>query len=179
MSSAIADGATVSLFGLLTNEYNSQEGICHGVHENGRYIIELASKKRILVKRENIKVVPRSQHGPLYTYTHDHDLVNQSLAATPPNSSWANGLSEMAAWEWFVDCYRMRLDDEYAWQGDVRSGSLYDPEHSAHSIAADFLVYCLMAKFTSAVPDKWNWTECLEGYGHLLNYGFVSTVLFQ
>jgi hypothetical protein len=59
---AIATGANVRLIGLLNNtSYNSQEGICYGINENGWYVIQLKSEERILVKRENIQVIPRSK----------------------------------------------------------------------------------------------------------------------
>jgi hypothetical protein len=36
---------------------------------------------------------------------------------TPTPSGWAEGLSRDKAAEWLVDCYRMRVDDDYAWGG--------------------------------------------------------------
>lgn len=35
----------------------------------------------------------------------------------PTPSGWAEGLSREKAAEWLVDCYRMRVDDDYAWGG--------------------------------------------------------------
>ena len=35
----------------------------------------------------------------------------------PTPAGWAAGLSSDKQAEWLVDCYRMRLDDDYAWGG--------------------------------------------------------------
>lgn len=32
-------------------------------------------------------------------------------------SDWSQGLSPDQQAEWLVDCYRMRVDDDYAWGG--------------------------------------------------------------
>jgi hypothetical protein len=32
-------------------------------------------------------------------------------------ANWAVGLTKAAQAEWLVDCYRMRVDDDYAWGG--------------------------------------------------------------
>jgi hypothetical protein len=173
--SAIANGAHVSLFNLSNQAYNAQEGICYGINDNGRYIIQLNSKKRILVKRENIRVIPRSSLDVVNSFAVDPKTVKESALNIPSNSSWARGLDQVAAGEWFIDCYRMRVDDEYAWGGEVRPGSLYDPRHSKKTIATDFLVFCHMALFVRAVPDVWDWVSCLDKFGNLLNYAFEKS----
>ena len=173
--SAIATGAAVILFGLKAEVYNSQEGICYGISENGRYIIELATKKRILVKRENIEVIPRSAFGSVYGFSPDSDTVKASLASPSSNASWAKGLNGLAAAEWFVDCYRMRIDDEYTWKGELRPGSLYDNDHTEDSIVADFLVYCHLAIFVGAVPLNWDWVQCLDKFGYLIRFAFEKS----
>ena len=43
--------------------------------------------------------------------------------------AWSVGLGPKKQREWLVDCYRMRLDDEYTVGGDVRGGSIYRSEH--------------------------------------------------
>jgi hypothetical protein len=175
-TSAIAIGAHVRLFGLLNESYNSQEGIYYGENNNGRHIIQLdSSQKRILVKRENIQVIiPRSSYGPMDGFTSDPTRI-ESIGLPSSNSSWAKGLDPMAAAEWFIDCYRMRLDDEYVYRGDLRG--LYDPESTKQSIASDFLVYCHMALFVGAVPldNGWDWVGCLDKFGHLLNFAFEKS----
>eukprot|EP00983_Pelagomonas_calceolata_P083660 1156206-Pelagomonas_calceolata.AAC.6 len=42
----------------------------------------------------------------------------------PRPSSWARGLSIKDQYEWLCDCYRMRIDDEMVYQGNLRG--LYD-----------------------------------------------------
>ena len=55
------------------------------------------------------------------------------------------GLGPKKQREWLVDCYRMRLDDDYAVGGDVRGGSLYD-QSEPDEIIQDFLVFCRLAE---------------------------------
>lgn len=174
--SAIATGAKIRLFGLQNNAFNGLDGVCHGISESGRYIIEVqSSKKRMLIKRENIDVIPRSTQGLSNTYLHDTETVKQALAAPSSNASWAKGLSSLAAAEWFVDCYRMRLDDECEWKGYLRPGTLYDYEcHTPETMAVDFLVYCHLARFAGAITDQWDWVGCLDKFGHLLKYQFTK-----
>ena len=44
----------------------------------------------------------------------------------PGPASWAAGLGPRQQQEWLVDCYRLRVDDNYALGGDVNCGTLYD-----------------------------------------------------
>ena len=79
----------------------------------------------------------------------------------PDPCSWAAGLDAHMQREWLADCYRMRLDDEYSWQGSVRSGSLYDGSE-AREIAQDFLVFCRLAQDRSVIPSSWSWSQFLK-----------------
>ena len=65
----------------------------------------------------------------------------------------------------------MRLDDEYAWQGDIRAGSLYD-DSEATQIVQDFLLFCRLAKDRSAIPANWSWSQCLQVASEHLVYAF-------
>ena len=72
-----------------------------------------------------------------------------------PKASWANGLKPPDLYEWFSNCYQMRCDDNYVFQGDL--GGPYDPDADGQSIALDFLVFCLLAARNKAVPANWDW----------------------
>ena len=89
----------------------------------------------------------------------------------PSPCSWAVGLDAGMQREWLVDCYRMRLDDEYAWQGDIRAGSLYDGSEASH-IVQDFLVFCRLAKDCRAIPANWSWPKFLNAASDLLAFAF-------
>lgn len=90
------------------------------------------------------------------------------VKANQPANSWSNGLGQQKRHEWLVDCYRMRLDDLYTHTGDVRIGTLYDPEHSVESVMVDFLVFCKMGVANGALPSAWRWKDFLnEAKGHL------------
>ena len=150
--SAIATGAYVRLFGLSNEAYNAQEGICYGINDKGRYIIELKAQKRFLVKRENIQIIPRSSLDEVSGFNMDSKTFKESSGSLFSNSSWAKGLNCLAAAEWFIDCYRMRMDDNQVWSGEFRPGSLYDPDHTKKTIAADFLIFCHLARFVGVIP---------------------------
>lgn len=85
----------------------------------------------------------------------------------PEANSWATGLNDEKRYEWLVDCYRMRCDDDYVWGGGNLHG-LYNEE----PIAPDFLVFCLLAVERGAVPSNWDWTAFLEVAATLLPYAF-------
>ena len=89
----------------------------------------------------------------------------------PSPCSWAIGLDPHMQREWLVDCYRMRLDDEYAWQGDIRAGSLYD-DSEAEEIAQDFTVFCRLAKDRRAIPANWSWSQFLNVASEHLAFAF-------
>lgn len=57
--------------------------------------------------------------------------------------------------EWLVDCYRLRIDDEYAWNGEFRG--LYE-EHSNETrnpatVQNDFFIFCWLAVKARVVPQ--------------------------
>jgi len=89
-------------------------------------------------------------------------------------SAWADGLGQKKQREWLVDCYRMRLDDEYALEGDVRGGSLYD-QSEPNEIVQDFLVFCRLAKEKGVLPEGWNWSKFLDTAAELLPYAFEKS----
>ena len=61
---------------------------------------------------------------------------------------------------WFVDCYRLRLDAEKVSLGQIRPGSLYYRSGAAE-IVQDFLIFCHLAKEKNVVPDGWIWSQFL------------------
>ncbi|KAJ1549811.1 hypothetical protein HK096_010310 [Nowakowskiella sp. JEL0078] len=158
-TSAILNGANVSLFNLKNEHYNGLSGICCGA-QNGRYVIEVDGTK-ILIKRENIKVIPPS---PINIQKLTPELC------LGKNSQWAKGLELIAAAEWFIDCYRMRIDDEYCLKGNFRG--LYNVDHTKKEIVLDFLLHCHLARFNQVIPENWDWALCLNKFGYLLGYAF-------
>lgn len=53
--------------------------------------------------------------------------------------SWAQGLREAQQYEWLADCYRMRVDNDYAWGGGYLHG-VYAPDATKEDVLEDFLV---------------------------------------
>lgn len=93
-------------------------------------------------------------------------------------SSWSLGLTSSQQQEWLVDCYRLRVDDEYAWGGNIRSGSLYGVctgDTTARDLVQDFLLFCRLVKEQQFLPGLWCWTEFLTVAGRLLPYAFEKS----
>ena len=93
-----------------------------------------------------------------------------------PNWSWSVGLDKVLQHEWLVDCYRMRVDDEAHWRGDIRLMSLYDPDYTGDSIMLDFLVFSKLAVMMEAVPPSgWVWPRYIAKASQLLGYAFEKS----
>eukprot|EP00435_Cladocopium_sp_Y103_P067677 s282_g30.t1 len=92
----------------------------------------------------------------------------------PSPVAWSRGLNPSQRHEWLVDCYRMRLDDDYAWGGCNLHG-LYDPDHSPISVMQDFLIFCKLAVLRGAVPEPWDWQAFLQHAVGLLPFAFEKS----
>lgn len=160
MTTSIANGARVVLKDLLKTELNGIEGLCLGIDQvTGRYKVQI-NEKAILIKYENIQIIAGDKFVPRFS---------------TKNSSWAEGLSTIdETHEWFIDCYRMRIDDDATWGGGNLHG-LYDPDSTGASILLDFLIFCKLAMCNDAVPMHWNWLSCLEKCGNLLCFAFEKS----
>jgi len=88
-------------------------------------------------------------------------------------SAWSRGLSKKQQYEWFVDCYRLRLDEEYVYRGDLTG--LYNPESGPSEIVQSFLVFCKLALHNNVIPDGWDWSEFLKIASENLNYAFEKS----
>jgi hypothetical protein len=100
---------------------------------------------------------------------------NRGINSLPPNNAWANGWkSEDEMYEWFVDCYRMRLDDDYAVGGGKLRG-LYIPENSKKDIVADLLVFAKLSHLHGCLPNRWSWSRFLDKAKTLVMYAFEKS----
>jgi hypothetical protein len=167
---AIADGADVVLRALSKAALNGATGQNLGLDaSSGRYKIQLVgpvlegkvysmTPKPILVKRENLQVVPKK-------------ASNTSKPASKPaeRSTWSDGMAPDHSAEWFVDCYRMRCDDDYV-GGNLHG--VYTDEASAAAIVFDFLKFCLLALSNNVVcitgSSAFDWTLCITKFGNLI-----------
>eukprot|EP00462_Mataza_sp_D1_P010167 CAMPEP_0175166144 /NCGR_PEP_ID=MMETSP0087-20121206/27525_1 /TAXON_ID=136419 /ORGANISM="Unknown Unknown, Strain D1" /LENGTH=296 /DNA_ID=CAMNT_0016455693 /DNA_START=26 /DNA_END=913 /DNA_ORIENTATION=- len=81
-----------------------------------------------------------------------------------PSASWSSGLVAPAKYEWLVDCYRMRVDDDYHY-GRNYHGIAADGDGSKItnvSIATDFLIFCKLAQLKGVIPTMdWEWSRFL------------------
>ena len=81
--------------------------------------------------------------------------------APPPPDAWAGGLTKEKQYEFLVDVYRLRVDDDYAWGGGWLHG-LYDQYGDATTILEDFLIFCKMAAHQGVIPPGWDWHAFLS-----------------
>jgi len=93
----------------------------------------------------------------------------------PHPAGWAINLPKKKQYEWFVDCYRMRVDDDYCWGGGNLHGLYNIDGSSAGSVVVDFLLFCRLAVARGAIPSLWSWSGCLEVAAKLLPYAFEKS----
>jgi len=71
-------------------------------------------------------------------------------------------LSGKRKYAWFIDCYRLRVDDDYAWGGCYLHG-VYDQDNaSPKNIAKDFMIYCNLAAKKGYIPCMWDWSQLYD-----------------
>eukprot|EP00928_Gymnodinium_smaydae_P034124 TRINITY_DN24262_c0_g1_i2.p1 TRINITY_DN24262_c0_g1~~TRINITY_DN24262_c0_g1_i2.p1 ORF type:complete len:772 (-),score=97.50 TRINITY_DN24262_c0_g1_i2:135-2450(-) len=103
--------------------------------------------------------------------------VGSAGGSLPKAAAWAAGLPKAKQYEWLVDCYRMRVDDDYAWGGGNLRG-LYASavgEGGRDSVAQDFLLFCKLAVSKCVIPEAWNWDAFLHTAKGLLRFAFEKS----
>lgn len=93
----------------------------------------------------------------------------------PKPSAWASGLSPALQREWLVDCYRMRVDDDYAWGGGKLRGLYAASCGDGGDVALDFLTFCKLAVRKNVVPKGWDWAAFLQTAKGLLRFAFEKS----
>lgn len=93
-------------------------------------------------------------------------------------ASWWKAIKAGDRYEWLVNCYQMRVDDDYAWGGNLRG--LYDSSASGEGpdrvdIARDFYVFCRMAKENGVLPREFKWRPFIEKAKKLLGFAFEKS----
>jgi tetratricopeptide (TPR) repeat protein len=86
--------------------------------------------------------------------------------------SWAFGLSEEEMYEWLVDCYRLRKDDENVYQ-ESPSG-IYESDSNL-SILLDFYVFAVLIKIRKIIPSNFEWTKFIKKAKLLINSTFEQS----
>ncbi|KXZ55029.1 hypothetical protein GPECTOR_3g190 [Gonium pectorale] len=183
-SADLKKGCRVRLSGLSVAVLNGAEGCIVGPpdQESGRHPVKLlrppeavaafpAGVKVKPVNLERVAEVVPSTAKPASSTRKPKNKQQQQMGGMMDPASWAVGLPPAQQAEWFVDCYRMRVDDDYAWGGCNLHG-LYDPDATSDSIVADFLVFCKLAAAHRVVPARWDWGACLAQAAGLLGYAF-------
>ncbi|KNC81294.1 hypothetical protein SARC_06364 [Sphaeroforma arctica JP610] len=80
------------------------------------------------------------------------------------------------AWDWLIDCYRLRVDDSYVYGGELRG--VYDPAHTGRTVSDDFLLFCKLAVKHGVIPDlgqNWGWDGFLKLALGMIPYAFEKS----
>lgn len=95
--------------------------------------------------------------------------------AMPQPTSWSQGFpSPNKMYEWFVDCYRMRVDDDYAWGGGNCHG-IYNPERTKDDVIADLLIFAKLSMKNNVIPQDWSWQSFFDQALRLVPYAFEKS----
>lgn len=132
-------------------------------------ILSDRSNKIITDKDEEVKEVLMNSYNIWQI-----DRCRQFLYKIEMKGAWAKGLAPAQAYEWLVDCYRMRLDDDYVWGGCNLRG-LYTGEDDPFDIVLEFLAFCKLAKAKNVLPVYWDWKTFLSVAAKLLRYAFEKS----
>lgn len=100
---------------------------------------------------------------------------DQPPGAPAAPAAWATGLSPSMQREWLVDCYRLRVDDQYAWGGGNLRGLYAQAAGGGGSSSEDFLLFCKLAVRHGVIPDGWDWAAFLATAKGLLRHAFEKS----
>merc|ERR1712194_667927 len=116
-------------------------------------------------------------------------MGNKPMNGRMTPQTWLQQLSAKEAPEWLVDCYRLRLDDEFALGGNLRG--LYEVAedsrdscsalYMAEEICIDFLAFLKAGVKNRAIPKRCdksslNWNDCIAKHApELLPFAFEKS----
>jgi len=127
------------------------------------------------IAKKNLK--KESKQKSFESKTDEIFSMHRGPASESGPSDWSIGLGEAEAAEWFIDCYRMRVDDDYCWGGGnfhgfylVATGGC--DEFGKLEVWADFMIFCKLAIRRNALPDNWSWELVAEKAASMLCYAF-------
>ena len=121
-------------------------------------------------EEEETEAVPTEQFGKM-------SVLDEMKKNFSGKASWWDGLKPEDRYEWLVNCYQMRVDDDYAWGGNLRG--LYDcggGDPDRGDIARDFFVFCRFAKDNGVLPEEgFEWRPLIERAKKLLGFAFEKS----
>jgi len=106
------------------------------------------------------------------------DSASEMRSNIQDKTSWWKALKAGDRYEWLVNCYQMRVDDDYAWGGILRGlyiSSGDDDGPNRMYIAKDFYVFCCMAEENRVLPGEFKWRPFIEKAKKLLCYAFEKS----
>lgn len=126
--------------------------------------------------KEDIPSCSSSLSSNIKCNTFNFDELKEALT---DKSSWWSSLKVKERYEWFVDCYRMRMDDDCVWGGGNLHG-LYEPDPfdgQKTTVLKDFLIYIKLAVKKEVIPVSqcFSFAECLREASILLPYAFEKS----
>lgn len=147
---------------------------CSAAHQKEHWQEHKKTCKEGRVQRDAAKARAASIRGP-----------GAAVVKLPPKSplaSWSKQLDQNAKYEWLVDCYRMRVDDDCE-HGQKRRG-LYlvgveaqatQSQVSKTRIVLDFLLFVKLALAKGAIPAlDWDYAKLIQRAQRLLCVPFAK-----
>jgi len=100
-------------------------------------------------------------------------LAEMPYKPDPKLSSWANSLTLKNQYEWLIDCYRMRQDDNYVWKGEFTG--IYEPDATDIDVLKSFILFCKLAKAKKIIPVNWDWKDFIKIAQKSIKYAFEKS----
>lgn len=126
----------------------------------------------------------RAANKKMYkTLCQDFDQKAGKVPSEKPAAAWSVGLSGGKKYEWLVNCYRMRVDDDCTHGGGKKHG-LYlvtGKDVASQSVEArtwivvDFMLFLKLAQLKGVIPFlDWDWTALIAAAGAMLGAPFTK-----
>eukprot|EP00914_Ancora_sagittata_P010403 GHVO01020072.1.p1 GENE.GHVO01020072.1~~GHVO01020072.1.p1 ORF type:complete len:169 (+),score=23.94 GHVO01020072.1:133-639(+) len=64
-------------------------------------------------------------------------------------------------YRWFLDAYRLRINDLNDWAEIKEKTGMYDPDRTRISIISHFWTFCTLCRRGSIIPNDWKWSTFL------------------
>lgn len=143
--------------------------VLHSAGENSDVLAKLTRQVRAKRQASN----SREAGGLRAAFASGSSGLSDAADESRQKAAWSSGMAPPDLFEWFCNCYQMRCDDNYMYQGEFAGP--YDPGADGKSIAQDFMIFCLLAARNKVVPADWDWAEFLQAAPRWIIYAFEES----
>ena len=98
--------------------------------------------------------------------------VRERMSQCEDRAGWAKNLSPDKAAEWFVDCFRMCMDDDQTWTAAGKYGFYFTDDQEK---LQEFLIFCKLAVQNNVAPSTLSWAMVLDKALDLIGYAFEKS----